>query len=117
MLHSCLEDGDYARELFERIFAQVHPLFAASLAAAAAQGDLLPGRPASANAFWFAQHVAVMAACFLLPAAGCVPYAGTIDDVVDEASWFILRGLGMKDEAIAAALDRASLCAGEKSGF
>ena len=103
MLHSCLEDGEYARELFERIFERVHPLFAASIAAALAAGDLNPGPIASANRFWFAQHVAAMAACFLLPGEGCVPYAGTVEEVAEEASWFILRGIGMTDTAIAAA--------------
>src|SRR4051794_33714723 len=34
VLHSFLEDGDYARELFDRIFERVHPLFAASIEAA-----------------------------------------------------------------------------------
>jgi AcrR family transcriptional regulator len=113
MLHSCLEDGEYARELFERIFEEVHPLFAASLAAAAAAGDLRPGRLSSANRLWFAQHVGAMAACFLLPAQGCIPYAGTIEEVVEEASWFILRGIGMTDAAI-----EATRCgADEQPGF
>jgi AcrR family transcriptional regulator len=117
ILHSCLEDGEYARELLERIFEQVHPLFAASLAAAAAAGDLRPSRHSSANRFWFAQHVAAMAACFLLPAAGCVPYAGTDEDVVEEASWFILRGIGMTDAAINAAHDAAPCGADKQPGF
>src|SRR3954452_9543802 len=63
ILHSCLEDGDYARELFETVAERVVPLFAASIEAAAAAGDLHSGaRPASsgaaANRFWFGQHVA-----------------------------------------------------------
>jgi len=51
VLHSFLEDGEYARQLFETIFARVHPLFAASIAVATASGDLAAGpiasRPAS----------------------------------------------------------------------
>src|SRR5437870_3145011 len=41
VLHSCLEDGDYARELFAAVSERVVPLFEASLAAAAAAGDLV----------------------------------------------------------------------------
>lgn len=104
LLHSCLEDGEYARELSERVFERVHPLFAASIDAALEAGDLRPGPIASANRFWFAQHVATMAACFLLPGQRCVPYAGTTEVLVDEATWFILRGIGMTDAAIAAEL-------------
>ena len=60
MLHSCLEDGDYARELFAAVAPRVVPLFTASLAAAEAAGDLLPLPTSSANRFWFAHHVAAM---------------------------------------------------------
>src|SRR6266436_8692387 len=49
VLHSFLEDGEYARELFERIFERVHPLFAASVEAAVAAGDLALDVIASAN--------------------------------------------------------------------
>lgn len=103
VLHSCLEDGEYARELFERIFAQVHPLFAASLQRAIAAGDLRPGPIASANLFWFAQHLVMMVAFARLPGRACVPYAGSLEALAEEASGFILRGLGMSDAAIAAA--------------
>src|SRR5579864_7204688 len=42
LLHSCLEDGAYARELSAAVCARVVPLFAASVAAASAAGDLTP---------------------------------------------------------------------------
>lgn len=110
VLHSCLEDGEYARELFERIFARVHPLFAASLQSAVAAGDLRPGPLASANLFWFAQHLVMTVAFARLPGRACVPYAGSLEALAGEASWFILRGLGMSDAAIAAALaERAAV--------
>ena len=38
-----------------------------------------------------------------LPGDSCVPYEGGIDAIVDEASTFILRGIGVRDAAIAAA--------------
>ncbi|MBV8133553.1 MAG: TetR/AcrR family transcriptional regulator [Alphaproteobacteria bacterium] len=104
VLHSFLEDGEYARELFDRIFDRVHPLFAASIEAATAAGDLKPGSIASANRFWFGQHVAAMVAFVLLPGRASVPYQGTPAALVEEASRFILRGIGMRDTAIAATL-------------
>lgn len=116
VLHSCLEDGDYARDLFERISARVHPLFAASLACAIAAGDLQPGPIAAANQFWFAQHIVAMVAFVHLPGRACVPYEGSLEALAQQASWFILRGLGMSDAAIAAALaGRASIREGEAS--
>ncbi|MGH7039828.1 MAG: TetR/AcrR family transcriptional regulator [Stellaceae bacterium] len=110
ILHSCLEDGEYARELFERIFEKVHPLFAASLQSAIAAGDLRPGPFMSPNLFWFAQHLVMMIAFARLPGRACVPYAGSLEALAGEASGFILRGLGMSDAAIAAALaERAAV--------
>ena len=108
LLHSFLEDGDYARELFDRIFEQVHPLFAACLEAAAAGGDLISDAIASANRFWFGHHVAAMIAFVYLPGRPSIAYQGTPAALIEEASCFILRGIGLKDAAIAAAL---SACA------
>ena len=104
LLHSCLEDGAYARELFTAIAPRVVPLFCASVAAAEAAGDLVPGPDSAANRFWFAQHVAAMMAFAALPKNGCIPYEGDVEQIVDEATRFILRGIGMSEAAIAAAL-------------
>ena len=104
VLHSFLEDGEYARELFDRIFERVHPLFAASIEAATAAGDVKSGSIASANRFWFGQHVAAMVAFVLLPGRPTVSYQGTPAGLVEEASWFILRGIGMKDATLGTAL-------------
>jgi TetR/AcrR family transcriptional regulator, transcriptional repressor of aconitase len=109
MLHSFLEDGEYARELFDTIFERVHPLFAASIEAAKAAGDLKPEPIASANRFWFGHHVAAMVAFVFLPSRASIPYQGTPATLVDEVSWFILRGIGMKDPAIAEALASGAL--------
>jgi len=107
VLHSFLEDGDYARQLFETVGDRVIPLFEASLAAAVAAGDVTPGGAAPANRFWFAQHVAAMLAFAALPGKSCVSYEGGLDDIVAEASSFILRGIGMTDAAIAVGAERA----------
>ncbi|HZK92090.1 MAG TPA: helix-turn-helix domain-containing protein [Stellaceae bacterium] len=102
MLHSFLEDGDYARELFAAIAPRVVPLFTASLKAAEAAGDLAPLPASGANRFWFAHHVAAMMALAYLPQQGVIPYEGGLDRLVEEASDFILRGIGMTEAAIAA---------------
>src|SRR5215469_13041593 len=110
VLHSFLEDGEYARELFETIFERVHPLFSASIEAAITAGDLKAEPVASANRFWFGHHVAAMVALVSLPGRASVPYQGSVTALVEEASWFILRGIGMRDKAIAAALTAAAQC-------
>ena len=104
VLHSFLEDGEYARELFDRIFERVHPLFAASIEASIAAGDLTADLIASANRFWFGHHIAAMVAFVFLPSRASIAYQGTRAALVEEVSWFILRGMGVKDGVIAAAL-------------
>jgi TetR/AcrR family transcriptional regulator, transcriptional repressor of aconitase len=102
MLHSCLEDGDYARELFATVTPRVVPLFTASLAVAEAAGDIARLPSSGANRFWFAHHVAAMIALAFLPRDGFIPYDGDIDRLVEEAGDFVLRGIGMNEAAIAA---------------
>jgi AcrR family transcriptional regulator len=102
LLHSCLEDGDYARELFAAVAPRVVPLFVTSLKAAEAAGDLAPLAASGANRFWFAHHVAAMLAFAFLPQDGFIPYEGGLDRLVEEASEFILRGIGVSEAAIAA---------------
>ncbi len=102
MLHSYLEDGDYARELFATVAPRVVPLFVASLKAAEEAGDLMPLAASGANRFWFAHHVAAMMAYAFLPPEGIVPYEGDLDRLTEEAGDFILRGIGMTEAAIAA---------------
>jgi AcrR family transcriptional regulator len=112
VLHSFLEDGEYARELFDTIFARVHPLFSASVEAAFAAGDLAAGAIGSANRFWFGHHIAAMMAFAALPGRACIAYPGAVADLVAEATRFILRGIGLTDAAITAAL-----AAGTESSF
>jgi TetR/AcrR family transcriptional regulator, transcriptional repressor of aconitase len=108
MLHSFLEDGDYARELFDSVAAAVLSLFRASLDAAFGAGDLQCRPDSAANRFWFAHHIAAMAACAALPGRSCVPHDGDLDTVVEDAVRFVLRGLGLTGTAIAAAEARST---------
>lgn len=104
VLHSFVEDGDYASELFDTVSRRVIPMFEASFEAAVAAGDIAKRSDRPANLFWFAQHVAAMMAFAALPGRSCIPYEGPLDRLVDDASAFILRGLGMSEAAIAAGL-------------
>jgi len=104
MLNSFLDDGEYCQLVCDTVVAQVYPKFAECIEAARAAGDLKGAPIATENRFWFAQHVAAMMAFARLPAGGTVPYSGDMQTVIAEATNFILRGLGLTDEAIAAGL-------------
>jgi len=109
MLSSFLDDGEFARQMFEFVAAEVYPKFEASVAVAERAGDVVPLGVAPLNRFWFAQHIAAMIAYNRLPGKPTVPYAGDTDTVIGEAVRFILRGIGLKSEVIAAQYDPRAL--------
>src|SRR5579862_6431982 len=111
IVNSLLADGEYARLVYETIFSQVFPKFGACLEAAEAAGDLAAMPVKHENRFWFAQHVGAMLAVVSLSGKPAVPYQGGQDQIIREAVWFILRGLGLKDAAIAAHYDAEKLAA------
>jgi hypothetical protein len=65
----------------------------------------LPGG-AAANQFWFGHHIAAMIAIAALPGRSCVPYQGEPEALIEQASRFILRGIGMSDAVITAHIER-----------
>jgi AcrR family transcriptional regulator len=102
MVASFLEDGEFARLAYEWVQDKIVPLFAASLRAAAV-GDIEPGSPVTEeDGFWFAHHLAMMLSTISLPGRSSVPHAADTEDLVRQARWFILRGLGLGNAAIAA---------------
>jgi TetR/AcrR family transcriptional regulator, transcriptional repressor of aconitase len=102
MLNSFLEDGEYGRLVCDWVFARVYPKIEECLRAAEAAGDLVALPVALENRFWFGQHVAAMMAYVRLSGRSAVPYRGTVDELIVQAAWFILRGFGLKDSVIAA---------------
>jgi len=100
MLHSLMEDGDFAR-LFLRgrtscWLAKVEECIKAAVAAGDAVGG--PVRPNLAG--WFTHHLAALAMIHLLPASPVIDYGLPRDKLVEQAVWFALRGIGVKEEAI-----------------
>jgi AcrR family transcriptional regulator len=101
-LNSFLEDGEFARLASDWIMQQIYPKFAACYDAALAAGDLTPSPATPQNLFWFAEHLASMLGVTGLPEHCCLPYEGSTETLSSSAVWFILRGIGLKDQAIRA---------------
>jgi TetR/AcrR family transcriptional regulator, transcriptional repressor of aconitase len=108
-LHSLLEDGEYERLVSEWVVERIQPTFTASFEAAGRAGDLRPATGAAANAFWFAHHAAAMTAFGRLSGRDAYPYRGGAAEVMADLARFILRGIGLTDEAIATNFDAAAL--------
>lgn len=112
---SHLDDGEFARLLYQKIEGLIGAVFVASLEHAVAAGDARRFEGEPLNLFWFAHHTMMTAALTRLPATPCLSYGGTraLDRQLCE---FLLRGIGLTDAAIAAHLghDQAT-CAGTKA--
>jgi AcrR family transcriptional regulator len=105
MIISHLNDGEFARVLFEKVGTLIGNAFTAALQQAIAAGDATPVGKAPLHLFWFAHHTAMMSALARLPAIPTLPY-GNDPDLGRQLCEFILRGIGLNELAIAAHLDR-----------
>ena len=99
---SLLEDGEFMRQVYEGIGSRFMPCFAASIAAAVACGDLAPGPIDAENGLWLAEHLCGMMATVCLSGGTVVPYPCGRPELARQTVWFILRGLGLRDDIIAA---------------
>jgi AcrR family transcriptional regulator len=105
MVTSHLDDGEFARLLYEKIGALIGPMFTASLERAVAAGDASPIGREPLNLFWFAHHTLLMATLARLPSVPCLSY-GNAADFERQLCEFILRGIGLNETAVASHLDR-----------
>ncbi len=100
ILNSCLEDGSFARFLFHNRFAENLTRIVGCMDAAAESGDLVASPASQSNLLLFCHHLATMIATMHLPTRPVVDYQASPEELVQQAVWFALRGLGLKDEAI-----------------
>ena len=113
MATSHLDDGEFARLLYDKVGKLLGPTFAASLDSAIAAGEAsrIAGDPV--NLFWFAHHTVLMAALAQMPATPCLTY-GNATNVERQLCEFILRGIGLTEAAIVDHLNRQpSPCQGQ----
>lgn len=100
MLRSFLEDGEFARFFLERAFACRLTKIEECLKAALAAGEAVASPVQPRLAGWFAEHLAVTIMTRLRPATPVVDYGVSRKQLVEQAVWFALRGMGLTDEAI-----------------
>ncbi|ABA05539.1 transcriptional regulator, TetR family [Nitrobacter winogradskyi Nb-255] len=105
MVSSQLDDGEFARLLYEKIRNLIGGAFTASLEQAIAKGDAEPVGRDPLNLFWFAHHTVLMLVLSRLPSVPALSYGGG-PDLERQISEFILRGIGLNAAAIALHLDR-----------
>lgn len=100
-LISLLEDGEFLRLAYAEMHTRFLPVLAAALAAARAAGDLADGPVSDAGVLWLADHLCTMLASLCLPGRTVVPYGCDRPTLARQTLWFILRGIGLRDDLIA----------------
>jgi AcrR family transcriptional regulator len=107
LISSHLEDGEFARLLYQKIGDIIGPIFTASLERAVQVGDASLSTGSPINLFWFAHQMTHMVALTRIPKIAPLP-CGEIESLKRQVCEFILRGLGLKERAFATYLDRTS---------
>src|SRR6202011_2842532 len=105
MITSHLDDGEFARLIYEKIGNLIGPVFTASLERAVEAGDASRIGCEPLNLFWFAHHTVLMATLARLPSVPCLTY-GNATELERQLCEFILRGIGLNEAAIASYLCR-----------
>jgi len=100
MLRSLLDDGEFARLQLRHMATGWIPKIEESLKAAVAAGDTVDGVIVSGLTGWFCYHLSVGLKYYLSHEEPIVDYKVPRAKLVEQAVWFTLRGMGLKDEAI-----------------
>jgi AcrR family transcriptional regulator len=100
MLRSLLEDGEFARLVLERATAYWITKVEECLKAAIAAGEAVASPVQPRLASWFFEHLVVTLMTRLRPATPIIDYGIPRQQLVEQAVWFALRGMGLTDEAI-----------------
>jgi AcrR family transcriptional regulator len=101
MLNSLLEDGAFARLLYESRFQCFCARIEACLDAAIQAGDAVQTPLTAGNRARFAHHIGAWLACVHLPDKPAMHYGVSREDLLAQAGWFALRGMGLTDKAMA----------------
>ena len=100
ILNSCLEDGEFTRILYENRFSCCFNKVQTCLLAAEKAGDIVKSPVSRENRVRFAHHLAAMIAILHLPKKPVIDYKVDREELLHQAVWFALRGLGLTDQAI-----------------
>ena len=100
LVRSLLGDGEFVRLTHMKFARAWIKKFASCMKAAGAAGELqqLPLR--SDLGFWFVHHIAFSLMLHLHPQEPAINYRASTDVLVEQATWFALRGLGLRENVI-----------------
>lgn len=101
MMHSVLEDGEFARLYLQRAVSRMAATMQRSVTAAKDSGDIAVDDMSDEMRFWFCHHLLVTVLMYRLTPDPVVAYPISEDALLMQIVVFMLRGLGMTDAAMA----------------
>lgn len=100
LVRSLLGDGEFVRLMHKKLAAAWVKKFEACLLAAAKAGEM-QGVPIRRDlCVWLVQHVAFSLMLHLQPQKPAIDYKVSREELVSQATWFGLLGIGLKEEAV-----------------
>jgi|SRR5262245_6839579 len=100
LVRSLLDDGEFVRLMHKKLASAWLKKFEACLVAAAKAGEMHEVPMRQDICVWFVQHVAFSLMLHLRPKVPAINYKVSREELVSQATWFALLGLGMKDDAV-----------------
>jgi AcrR family transcriptional regulator len=100
LVRSLLGDGELVRLMHKKLALAWLEKFEACLHAAAKEGEMHDTPIRRDLCVWFVQHVAFSLMLHLRPAIPAVDYKVSGQELVSQATWFALLGLGLKQDAV-----------------
>ena len=100
MHRSLMDEGEFARVAIQGGPSHWVKKVEECLEAAKAAGDVIDGPVQDRLGGWFAHHVITGIMMHFLPADPVIDYGVSHKELAKQATWFCLRGMGLKEEAI-----------------
>jgi AcrR family transcriptional regulator len=100
LVRSLLGDGEFVRLTHKKFARAWIKKFESCMKAASAAGELQPLPLRSDLGFWFVHHIAFSLMLHLHPQEPAINYRASTDVLVEQATWFALRGLGLREDVI-----------------
>ena len=100
MLHSILDDGEFARLRLQQFAECWVPKVEECLQAAIAAGDAVECPERARICGWLAHQLAMGVKIHLLPPEQVIEFQLSREQLAEQVVWFALRGMGLTDAAI-----------------
>lgn len=100
LARSLLEDGAFVRLTHKTFAGAWIRKFEACLKSAARAGELREAPVRRDLRVWFVHHIGFSLMLHLHPKIAAVDYKAPTDSLVEQATWFALLGVGLKEQAI-----------------